>query len=300
MEYKIITFNIKGGEEADDGILAATGDLLAALTVEAGLEAFEEMNDQQLVGYAQKELLDINRLTAIVNNFPIENVNIRFDVSDAENKDWNEAWEQEGFSPIIINDRLCIHDLTHLPTEETDADIAIDARQAFGTGTHDTTRMIVGHLMRMTDEGKLQGASVLDCGCGTGILAIAALKLGAAEAKGYDIDQWSVDNSAHNAALNGVDDRLQTVLGDATAIDRILETTTAFDFVLANINRNILLADMPQFIKAMKKEGGKQLILSGFYTADIPLLKEEAEELGLQTVTQYDSNDWACLVMEKA
>ena len=134
---------------------------------------------------------------------------------------------------------------------------------------------------------------VLDCGTGTGILAISALKLGAKEALGYDIDEWSVDNARHNAVINRVDDRFQSLLGD---VNILKEVDGTFDLVMANINRNILLADMPMMHAKMAP--GARLILSGFYTADIPMLTEKAQRLGMTLMAQKDDNDWACLVFQ--
>ena len=131
---------------------------------------------------------------------------------------------------------------------------------------------------------------VLDCGTGTGILSICALKLGATEAVGYDIDEWSVDNARHNAVINGVDDRFTSLLGDATILNKVEGT---FDLVMANINRNILLNDLPLFRQKMAP--GAVLILSGFYTADSPLLIDKAATLGLALRQQQADNDWACL-----
>ena len=134
---------------------------------------------------------------------------------------------------------------------------------------------------------------MLDCGTGTGILAIAALKLGAKEAIGYDIDEWSVDNARHNAVINRVDDRFTSLLGDVSILKEVEGT---FDLVMANINRNILLADMP--LMHQKMAPGARLILSGFYTADIPMLTEKATSLGMTLIAQQEDNDWACLVFQ--
>jgi ribosomal protein L11 methyltransferase len=134
-------------------------------------------------------------------------------------------------------------------------------------------------------------ARVLDCGTGTGILSICALKLGATEAVGYDIDEWSVDNARHNAVINRVDDRFTSLLGDATILNKVEGT---FNLVLANINRNILLADMPAFRQKMAP--GATLILSGFYTSDCPMLIDKAATLGLTLQKQKEDHDWACLV----
>ena len=134
----------------------------------------------------------------------------------------------------------------------------------------------------------------MDCGTGTGILAIAALKLGASKAVGYDIDEWSADNARHNAVINLVDSNLTSLLGDATILK---EVEGEFDVVLANINRNILLADMPAFAEKMKPHS--TLLLSGFYEQDIPLLEEKARELNLTKKAQQHDGDWACLRFEK-
>ena len=268
---------------------ADASDLLAALAGDAGFETFEEA-ENGLKGYVQQSLFDEDALRSCIADFPIEGISIIYNVREAEDRDWNEQWEQEGFEPIIIPP-LAIHDGRHLPEVESEISIEIDAKLAFGTGTHETTRMICKELISTIPE--LEEVRVLDCGTGTGILSIAALKLGASEAVGYDIDEWSADNARHNAVINRVDERFTSLLGDASVIDTI---EGEFDLVLANINRNILLADMPRFVSKM--HSGSKLILSGFYTADSPLLLQKAAVLGLTFVSQDQDQDWACLVFK--
>ena len=268
---------------------ADASDLLADLALEAGFETFEEA-ENGLKGYVQQSLFDEDALRSSIADFPIEGISIIYNVREAEDRDWNEQWEQEGFEPIIIPP-LAIHDGRHLPEVESEISIEIDAKLAFGTGTHETTRMICKELISTVPE--LEEVRVLDCGTGTGILSIAALKLGASEAVGYDIDEWSADNARHNAVINRVDERFTSLLGDASVIDTI---EGEFDLVLANINRNILLADMPRFVSKM--HSGSKLILSGFYTADSPLLIQKAADLGLTFVSQNQDQDWACLVFK--
>jgi ribosomal protein L11 methyltransferase len=268
---------------------ADASDLLAALAGDAGFETFEEA-ENGLKGYVQQSLFDEDALRSCIADFPIEGISIIYNVREAEDRDWNEQWEQEGFEPIIIPP-LAIHDGRHLPEVESEISIEIDAKLAFGTGTHETTRMICKELISTVSE--LEKVRVLDCGTGTGILSIAALKLGASEAVGYDIDEWSADNARHNAVINRVDERFTSLLGDASVIDTI---EGEFDLVLANINRNILLADMPRFVSKM--HSGSKLILSGFYTADSPLLIQKAADLGLTFVSQNQDQDWACLVFK--
>ena len=264
-------------------------DVLSALAGEAGFESFEETSDG-LLGYVQQSLFSEETLQEVLADFPFEGVTVTYNIREAEDRDWNEAWEQEGFEPIVIPPSIVIHDGRHLPEINSEISIEIDARQAFGTGTHETTRMICSETIQYA-----RGARILDCGTGTGILSICALKLGAQEAVGYDIDEWSVDNARHNAVINGVDDRFTSLLGDATILNKV---EGLFDLVLANINRNILLNDLPSFRQKMAP--GARLILSGFYTADAPLLIEKAATLSLTLEKQKADNDWACLIFTPA
>ncbi|MDE6647734.1 MAG: 50S ribosomal protein L11 methyltransferase [Prevotella sp.] len=276
-------------------------DLLSALTADAGFETFEE-TATGLKAYAQQSLFDASALDAVISDFPIQGTHIIYKVREAEDRDWNEQWEQEGFEPISIPlpssrgvGALVIHDGRHLPSpiDEGLAErlaIEIDAHMAFGTGTHETTRMLCATLLDM----KLEGKRVLDCGCGTGILGICVLRLGARECIGYDIDEWSTDNTRHNAVINRVDDRLQALCGDATLLDSI---GTQFDIVLANINRNILLQDMERFVSVMAPDS--TLLLSGFYENDCTLLQRKAQSLGLQLAAVKTDGDWACMVLER-
>ena len=251
-----------------------------------------------LKGYAQQQLFDEDAFQQTLAAFPMKGVTISYNVSEAEDKDWNEQWELEGFEPIEVRSKtedgrgerlLVIHDGRHLPSDISHQPstlmIEIDAHMAFGTGTHETTRMICRQLLNMPLEGK----RVLDCGCGTGILGICALKLGADSCVGYDIDEWSTDNTRHNAVINRVDDRLESLCGDATLL---CSYAPEFDVVLANINRNILLQDMEHFVRVMAP--GATLILSGFYQADCQMLTDKALTLGLHPVTTTTDGDWAC------
>lgn len=265
-------------------------DILAALTADAGFETFEE-TQHGIRGYVQQPLLDRQALEDIVNNFPIMGTNIIYTINKTEDKDWNEQWEQEGFEPIIVgNNKLAIHDGRHLPSQPADISVEIDARLAFGTGTHETTQMICEWMLDMP----MKGLRVMDAGCGTGILGIIALKLKASHVTAYDIDEWSSDNTRHNAIINCVDSQLSVYCGDASLLD---SKTADYDLVLANINRNILLNDMPRFCQIMKQDA--QLILSGFYTEDIPLLEARGKELGLTLTGTKNRDKWASIIMQR-
>lgn len=263
-------------------------DIVAALAGEAGFETFEE-TAEGLTGYVQQQLLDEPMLEALLESCPVEGVTIDYDVTEAEDRDWNAQWEEQGFEPICVSDVLVIHDGRHLPrTSPQTVSIEIDAHQAFGTGTHETTRMVCQSLLRLP----LSGKRMLDCGTGTGILAIAALKLGAREAVGYDIDEWAADNARHNAVINGVDEHFTVMLGDAHILNKV---EGRFDVITANINRNILLTDLPAFVAKMA--AGGTLVLSGFYAADVAIIASRASEFGLRLTAQEEDNDWTCLAL---
>lgn len=287
MKYLVAKFKIATSED----LLQVCKDLLADSAAEAGFESFEE-TQEGLEAYVQKELFDKDALDASIADFPIEGTDISYTIEDAEDKDWNEEWEEQGFDPICVDDQVLIYDAKHPelhPTTSPDhIEIGIEAKLAFGTGNHETTRMIVSTLLNMN----LYKMRVLDCGCGTGILGLVASKLGANEVVGYDIDEWSVENAKHNAQLNGVDN-LEVYFGNASVINHI---SGVFDVVLANINRNILLEDMKSF-RGVLNEGG-YMILSGFYEEDISVLLEKAKEFGLYESGRRTDNNWACLVLK--
>lgn len=287
MKYLVAKFKIATSED----LLQVCKDLLADSAAEAGFESFEE-TQEGLEAYVQKELFDKDALDASIADFPIEGTDISYTIEDAEDKDWNEEWEEQGFDPICVDDQVLIYDAKHPelhPTTSPDhIEIGIEAKLAFGTGNHETTRMIVSTLLNMN----LYKMRVLDCGCGTGILGLVASKLGASEVVGYDIDEWSVKNAKHNAQLNGVDN-LEVYFGNASVINHI---SGVFDVILANINRNILLEDMKSF-RGVLNEGG-YMILSGFYEEDIPVLLEKAKEFGLYESGRRTDNNWACLVLK--
>lgn len=287
MKYLVVKFKISAG----DDMMQICRDLLADSAAEAGFESFEE-TEQGIDAYVQKDLFEQEVLDKNLHNFPIEDTAISYCVEDAEDKDWNQEWEEQGFEPICVDDQILIYDAKHPelhPTTSPDhIEIGIEAKLAFGTGNHETTRMIVSTLL----NNNLYQKRVLDCGCGTGILGIVAAKLGASEVVGYDIDEWSVDNAKHNAKLNGIDN-MEVYFGNASVINHI---SGIFDIILANINRNILLNDMKTF-RSVLNDGGF-LILSGFYEEDVPTLLAKAQELGLQEIGKRTDNNWTCLVFK--
>ena len=286
MKYLVAEFKI----ECQDGMIQIARDLLTDALGEAGFETFEDTEDG-IKGYVQESLFDENAMNDVISNFMLPDVTINANIQEAEYKNWNEEWEEAGFERININDSITIYDARHDDGNgiASGISIGIETKQAFGTGTHETTRMIVSTLLNID----LKGKRVLDCGCGTGILGIAASKLGASEVVGYDIDEWSSENAIHNAELNGVGN-MKVMLGDASVLKSV---EGKFDVVLANINRNILLADMPAFVSVMADDS--LLILSGFYASDVDLLIEKASSLGLSKIDTKSDSEWTCSVLKK-
>lgn len=286
MKYLVAEFKI----ECQDGMIQIARDLLTDALGEAGFETFEDTEDG-IKGYVQESLFDENAMNDVISNFMLPDVSISANIQEAEYKNWNEEWEEAGFERININDSITIYDARHDDGNgiASGISIGIETKQAFGTGTHETTRMIVSTLLNID----LKGKRVLDCGCGTGILGIAASELGASEVVGYDIDEWSSENAIHNAELNGVGN-MKVMLGDASVLKSV---EGKFDVVLANINRNILLADMPAFVSVMADDS--LLILSGFYASDVDLLIEKASSLGLSKIDSKSDSEWTCLVLKK-
>lgn len=288
MKYFVANFKI----ECEAELMQPARELLSAAACEAGFEAFEDTDDG-LLGYVQRPMYDKEALDAAIADYMPEGAAVSYAVEEVPDQNWNQGWEDEGFEPIGVSDNLVIYDAKHTDREMFAGDdgvmrIFIEARNAFGTGTHQTTRMILRRLLAMDVQGK----SVLDCGCGTGILGITASRLGANPVLGYDIDEWSADNAQHNAALNGVEN-MSVMLGDASVLNNVAER---FDVVIANINRNILIADMPAFRAHMKE--GAQLILSGFYETDVPMIEAAAKEHGLSLCDVVTDEEWACALFK--
>lgn len=284
MHYYKAEFKI----ECDEDIKQIARELLADMAGEAGFESFEE-TETGLDGYVQMDLFHKEMLDQMISEFPIENVLIEYTIACVIDEDWNQEWESIGFEPIDINEKIMVFDAKKsIPLVERPISIGIEAKNAFGTGTHETTQMILSELLDLDIASK----RVLDCGCGTGILGIAASKLGAEEIVAYDIDEWSVKNTEHNAVLNGVSN-IRVMEGDSSVLTHI---SGVFDLVMANINRNILIDDLPRFRDVLNVGG--TIILSGFYTEDAPMILEKAWELGLSEFSRKKNNNWCMLVLK--
>ena len=273
MQYLEVTFTVSPVSET-------ANDIIAALAAELGFESFVE-SEQGTIGYVPINLYDEQALNEALADFPMPDTQVTFTTCEMEDKNWNEEWEKHFFEPIVVDSRCVIHSTFHRDYPKADFDIIINPQMAFGTGHHQTTRLIISYLLDI----ELSGKTVLDMGCGTSILAILASMRGAKALTAIDIDEWCVNNSIDNLALNGINN-IKVFQGDASS----LASEGPFDVVIANINRNILLADMQYYVARMNQGG--EIYFSGFYESDLPMIQAEAERLGLRYISHRVEKEW--------
>lgn len=279
-DYTKVKFAVTPNEEM------AT-DVLAALLAEIGFESFVP-EDEGMSAYVPQALYNEENIANVVAEFPIEGFEITYDCQFIEGEDWNAQWEKNYFQPIVLGEDCVIHSTFHTDVPKARYDILIDPKMAFGTGYHQTTC----HMLRAILASDMSGKSVLDMGCGTALLAILARKHGAEKVVAIDIDEFAYENAKENVALNGTPD-IEVRLGGADAI----KESDSFDYVIANINRNILLMDMVNYVRCM--HSGSQIFISGFYTEDMEVLKEEAARHGLRYLDYAENDNWAMMKFVK-
>lgn len=232
-----------------------------------------------------KERWDVCRDEALA---AIEEYGSVFSEIEVEDKNWNERWERESFERVDIDGKIIIRSEFHEPPSSTDVvDIIVAPSMSFGSGHHHTTRMMCRLIYALRPTGE-----VLDVGCGTGVLSIAALKCGAKHADGVDIDEWSVESARRATELNDLDTRLDVILGTVTEIEG-----RSYDTILANINRNIILSDMDSYVAALR-DGG-HLLVSGFLTDDAPIIEHAAHSRGLSLEQHMEEDGWVALAFVK-
>lgn len=271
MDYIEVNFIIEPFEEY-------ISDVLASELGEIGFDSFVS-SEVGMDAYILQSKFDELELKSILSDFPFE-ASIDYKITQIKAKNWNEEWEKHYFEPIVIGNDCVIHSSFHKDVPKAKYDIVIDPKMAFGTGHHETTSLVIGQLLLMDLEGK----TLLDMGCGTAVLAILAAMRGAKDIVAIDIDTWCTENSIENIAINNISG-IDVQLGGAELLAGL-----HFDIVLANINRNILLADMEQYVACLSSGG--ELYMSGFYKEDIPLIEAEANRLGLQLVDFKEKNNW--------
>lgn len=279
-DYTRVKFSVTPNEEF------AT-DILASQLADIGFESFVTEEDG-LSAYVPQPLFNKENIDSVVSEFPIPGFKISYESEFIEGEDWNAEWEKNYFQPIVLGEDCVIHSTFHKNVPCARYNILIDPKMAFGTGYHQTTCL----MLRAILASDMAGKSVLDMGCGTALLAILARKHGATAVAAIDIDEFAFENAKENIVLNGTPD-IDVRLGGAEAI----KEGDSFDFVIANINRNILLADIKNYVKCM--HSGSQLFISGFYTEDMDILKEEAAHHALRYIGYAEDNRWAMMKFEK-
>ncbi|MCQ2152188.1 MAG: 50S ribosomal protein L11 methyltransferase [Bacteroidales bacterium] len=264
--------------------------------IEAGVEdlGFDSFTIEEpcLNAFIPKEHFDSQALKTVLSGYVGEGFELSVSTELIPEQNWNAVWESD-FEPVVVAGTVTVKAPYHKDLPRTKYNIIIDPQMSFGSGHHQTTCMMIEALLR---EGRgLRGKSVLDMGCGTGILAIVAAKLGAqVPVHAIDIDPVCIRSAAANAKRNRVGHKITSRCGDASYIQK-----GRYDIILANINRNILLADMPTYVRALKPEGGT-LMLSGFFEEDVPCLLEKAESLGLKMQLHLEHEGWSMVSFSSA
>ena len=257
-------------------------EILMAELIEIGFDSFTEEYDG-ILGYIQKDLFNEEELKNIylLQN---EEIEISYTYEEMPNINWNEEWEKN-FSPINVEDKVLIRAEFH-DADPNMHEIVIQPKMSFGTGHHPTTHLMIQQMLDMDLENK----KVLDMGCGTSVLAIFGKQKGAGRTVAIDIDEWSVENSKENAARNNVE--LEIELGTADNLGK-----EKFEIILANINRNILISDIPTYVSVLE-DGGK-LLLSGLCFFDVDDILEVCTEQNLTLEKKIQREEWVSLLLSK-
>jgi len=253
-------------------------EILTAELSQIGFESFVE-TETKLKSYIQKDLFNIELLDTL-NIFSNKSFNISYKIKNIKEQNWNKIWEKEYFQPLQIANKCTIRSSFHNSYPKSKYEIIIDPKMSFGTGHHETTSLMIQEILTLNIENK----DVLDMGCGTGVLSILSSMLKAKSILAVDNDKWSFENTSENLKLNKIDN-VNTILGDKQKI-----YNKKFDIILANINKNILLADIPQYALCLKNKG--KLLLSGFYSEDFKDIDKLLLDNGLSSKSKKTKNNW--------
>lgn len=260
-------------------------EILQAELAEAGFSSFSD-TDKGFEAWSEPADFEKAVFDDVINRYH-RAASLKYELGKVARQNWNKEWESN-YEPIFVSDRCVVRATFHEPMPRYAHEIIITPKMSFGTGHHQTTRLMLRHQLNVDHQDK----TVLDVGCGTGILAIMASKLGAREVKACDIDEWAVENSRENFELNNcsnIEVRQGTLQEAAFG--------GAYDIVLANINKNVLLDEMSSYVSCLRPNG--LLFLSGFYEADIDDLLKEAGKHGLHRQAQDSEKSWAALVLSR-
>ncbi len=254
-------------------------EVLTVELAEIGFESFVE-TETGVLGYAQAGDFNNETVAQCIAEIVSNGCNIQYEYKIISAQNWNKSWE-DSFEPIVIDNLCAIRAPFHTLNNNVDYDIVIEPKMSFGTGHHETTSMMITELLKLNVTDK----NILDMGCGTSVLAILSFLKGASYVCAIDNSEWAYTNSKENCLLNNCE-KIDVKLGDASILN-----AEKFDIILANINRNILLKDMTEYVKALKKDG--QLLMSGFFNVDVDSITNCAEELGLKFIAIKTMNTWA-------
>ena len=261
------------------------------VTAEISELPFESFTAEEpyLKCYIQKELYNQQALKVVLDGVSDYGMEVEFTSNLMPAVNWNAVWESQ-FTPIVVDGKCTIKASFHEGLKKTRYNITIDPKIAFGTGHHQTTYMMCRALL--ANEEAVRGKVVMDMGCGTAVLAILAAKMKASQVYGIDIDAVAAISAYDNARLNRVGKVIETYCGDASLLQR-----NSYDVLLANINRNILLQDIPTYSVCIRKGG--LLFVSGFYLEDMPMIAGVAQNAGLNYVSHDAIDNWCCIKFEK-
>lgn len=278
MEYIEVTFNIDPFKEEYSEIVIAEIDPI-------GFESYLT-EEGVLKAYIPREKFSEPNLKTLLSLFRHPDFTLGYSLNLIREENWNAVWESS-FEPVAVQAKCTIKASFHKGLPRTKYTITIDPKMAFGTGHHQTTTLMVENILEM--ERDIAGMKVLDMGCGTGVLSILAAKMKASvPVHAIDIDPIAVRSAIENGRRNRVGEKVKTLCGDASLLQK-----GSYDLILANINRNILLEDISTYRGALRPGG--LLIISGFYTEDIPLLETEAAANGMKTVSVKEKERWASI-----